>query len=323
MTTAYEVWERRVTAPTLVFDLVDLFLRERRTAGPRPRVRGRVRYRVVATEAGGVRTSLDAPLDMVMTRNTSGYDLWFGEVTRDGETARRYRPLLPPALVVEIDADRYQRVETLVTALPVPDPPRRLALLPGATYEFPTTTTLPGGTGPTLLRGTLRRPDGTGIPGARVRVDPRPVGQPLPEPVCVTAGSGDWVLAFDDAVATMPATRVQITPASGPVTLVTEVRITRGDTEALRQASLAGATVRASGAPLPGVVVTADRTPGISTTSDTDGRWELWLPIEQFLPSGGLQAVNVTATPPQGAPQIAAGQIQPRATARIAPLVFA
>ena len=82
---------------------------------------------------------------------------------------------------------------------------------------------------------------------------------------------------------------------------VPEVLITRGDTSALRQASLVGTIRRASGAPLAGVVVTADLAPGISTTSDADGRWELWLPIEQFPPSGDRQPVVVTATPPQGA----------------------
>jgi hypothetical protein len=125
-------------------------------------------------------------------------------------------------------------------------------------------------------------------------------------------------------VASTTQARVQITPAGGPPMLVDEVLIVRGDMSALRQASLAGTARRASGAPLPGVVVTADRAPGISTTSDADGRWELWLPIELFPPSGQAQAVTITATPPQGATRTVAGQILPRATARIEPpLVFA
>lgn len=41
---SFTVWERRTTAPSLVFDLVDRFARDRGTAGPGPRPRGRVRY---------------------------------------------------------------------------------------------------------------------------------------------------------------------------------------------------------------------------------------------------------------------------------------
>lgn len=101
---------------------------------------------------------------------------------------------------------------------------------------------------------------------------------------------------------------------------MTEVIITQGDTSALRQASLAGITRGATGAALPGVTLTADVAPGISTTSDADGRWELWLPIERFLPSAGPQPAVVTAT--HGVPLVHHSQVRPRATTQVDPFVF-
>lgn len=212
---AYTLWERRITAPLLVFDLVDRFARDRGTAGPHPRVRGPVRYRIVATEVGGVRTELAEPFDMVMVRNVAGYDVWFGAVTRDGGPATRYRPdpLLP--FVVEVAAERYQRVETVIALLSRPGTPQRFVLEPGWAYEFPQATSVPGATGPTLLRGTLHWTGGTGVVGARVRVDPPPANQPAPHPEYRTDETGNWVLAFDDAVATTTAAQVQVNPLTG------------------------------------------------------------------------------------------------------------
>jgi hypothetical protein len=281
-----------------------------------------VRYRIVATEANNVRTDLAEPFEMVMLRNTAGYDLWFGLVTRGGVPPGRYLPDPPPAIVVEVAAQRYQRVEAVIGSLPRPDAPQQFNLQPSWDYEFPTTTSIPGGTGPTLLRGTLHGPDGLGIAGARVRVDPLPPNQPPPGPEYVVDHTGNWVLHFDDAVVTTATARVEITASDGSTTAVTEVTINRSDTSALRQASLAGLTRRSNGATLPGVVITVDAVPGISTTSDADGRWELWLPVQLFPPSAGPQPVVVTAAPPQGAPLAHNGDIQPRATARVEPFVF-
>lgn len=324
-TAAREVWDRRTAAPELVVDLVDRFLRDRRTAGPRPRVRGPVRYRIVATEAGGVRTGLVDPLDMVMVRNATGYDLWFGAVRRGDGPPRRFLPDPPPAavpaIVVAILAERHQDVEAVV-ALPQPPVPLRLALEPGHLYEFPPATTVPGGTGPTLLRGTVRTPDGARVAGVRVRPAPLPAGQPVPGPEYVTDGTGNWVLPFDDAVTTTATAQVTFTPPGGPDVVVTDVAIVRGETSALRQASLEGEARLASGAALPGVTITTDAEPAISTTSDARGRWELWLPVWRFPPGGGPQEVAVVATPVQGVPLVAAVEIRPRATARVKPFVF-
>ncbi len=319
---AYTVWERRTTAPSLVFDLADRYARDRGTIGPNPRVRGRVRYRVVATVTNNVRADLVEPLDMVMVGNTAGYDLWFGLVTSREEPVSWYQPSPPPSIVVEIAAERYQRVETVIVSLPQPDTSQQFALEPGWAYEFPTATSLPGSTGPTLLRGTLRNSNGTEVAGATVRVNPPPANQPAPNPEYLTDDTGNWVLPFDDAVATTSLAQIEIVRTGRPPTTVPEVIITRGDTSALRQASLAGTTRRAAGAALPGVTVTTDIAPGISTTADADGRWELWLPIEQFLPSAGRQPAVVTATPSQGAALVHPSEVRPRATTRVDPFVF-
>jgi len=62
--------------------------------------------------------------------------------------------------------------------------------------------------------------------------------------------------------------------------------------------------------------------PGISSLTDAEGRWELWLPIEQFLPTAGPRPAVVTATPPQGAALVLDSQVRPRATTRVDPFVF-
>jgi hypothetical protein len=281
-----------------------------------------LRYRIVATEANNVRTDLIEPYGMVMLRNSAGYDIWFGTVTRGDGPTSRYGREPPPSVVVEVSSERYQRVEAVVAALPRPDQPLQLALEPGWAYEFPSATGVPGSTGPTLLRGTLRRPNGMGVAGARVRANPPVPNQTVPGPEYVTDDTGGWVLPFDDAVATTAAAQVEITLAGSPPIQVAEVTITQGDSSTLRHASLTGIARRTSGATLPGVVITADTAPGLVTTSDADGKWELWLPVEQFLPSAGPQPVAVTATPPGGAAIVRNSQIQPRATARLAPFVF-
>jgi hypothetical protein len=314
------VWERRITSATLVFHLVDRWARDRQTAGSSPLARGPIRYRIVAIEAGGQRTDLEPPFDMMMVRNASGYDLWFGLV---GGGDRYPHP--PPSLVIEIASNRYQRVETVVANLPVPGVPQQFALEPGYAYEFPRATSIPGATGPTLLRGTLLEPDGTGVGGASVRVSPAPANQPAPNPTYVTDGTGNWVLPFDDAVQTTGTANLEVTFPGPQVVNVPGVTITRGDTRSVRQASLAGITRGATGAPLPGVAITLSAVPGISTTSDADGRWELWLPIEQFPPppAPAPPPAAVTATPPQGATlQEPSVQIQPRATTTVDPFVF-
>lgn len=309
--------ERRTTTPSLVFDLVDAFAARRGTRGPNPRPTGEVRFRIAATEQAGVRTALRRPHTMVMQRNTAGYDLWFGSVVDDGGT-RKFPA--PPSPVISIVADGHQPAELVAATIPDPSP-QRIDLEPGWTYPFPLATRIPGASGPTLLRGTLHAPDGSGISGARVQVVPAPPNQPAPNPVYTTDGTGNWVLPFDDGVAPTATADVEIRFPSAPAVVVGEVGIVRGDTSVLRQASLSGETHRGDGDPLPGVAVTVDVAPG-TATSDADGRWQLWLPVERFPPSHGPQPAVVTATPSQGAPIVRNTQIEPRSTTRLDPLVF-
>jgi hypothetical protein len=320
---AFTVWERRTTSPMLVFELVDRFLRDRGTVGPDPRIRGPVRYRIVALESATVRTELPHALDMVMVRNADGIDLWFGMVVPGGPPTIRYRPEPGVSAVVEIVTDRYQRVETVI-ALPAGRGERqRFVLEPGWTYDFPDATSVPGGTGPTMLRGTLRRSDGAGIGGARIRIDPPPPDQPSPTPEYLTDSSGNWVLWFDDAVISTDTAELEITLTDAAPLRVAEVAIVRGDTSALRQASVSGVTCDRRGRPSPGARVTVDAAPGVSTRSDADGRWELWLPVELLLPSEGPQRVTLTATPGAGGPSVSRDvDLRPRATTWVDPLLF-
>jgi hypothetical protein len=314
-------FERRTVAASLIFDLVDGFARRRATAGDNPPVRGPVRFRIVATVAGGASTDVDPPLDMAMERSASGYYLWFGELV--DSTGRRFAcPLPPPSLVIEITSPQYQRVTLAIHNLPQGGAPQpQIEMQPGYAYEFPHATTVANGTGPTLLGGKLRNPDGTGITDQVVEVSPPPPNQPPPNPAYVTDETGIWLLAFDDAVVSTTTAQLHVGPAGQPPTVVQNATISRGEATALQQAGLVGTTTRGPGAPLVGVLITVDAAPGITVTSDSDGRYELWLLIDQF-PPGPPTPVVVTATPPQGPAAHRNVQLTPRSTTQVDPFVF-
>src|SRR4029079_7568847 len=127
--------------------------------------------------------------------------------------------LAPGAYVVRITSPSYQDEErTVVVPLPNlngrdpgnPDPALRdpmaqytFVLRPSFGYPFPDPYPIriddhddcpdppPGRRGPTILSGTLRAADGTGVSDATVEV----VGL---SPVCRTSQGGQWVLPFPD-----------------------------------------------------------------------------------------------------------------------------
>lgn len=313
-------WEHRITTAWRIYDVVDT-QRQGDPAVLRPQPIGRVRFEVVASEEGGVRRDLPEPLGLAMQQNPSGYHLWFGTaILADG----RRVDLEPggPALVVEITSDFYQRAEDVFVPSSRAETATRIDLAPGYAYPVDRTTPGQGNRRPTVLSGNLRHPDGSGEAGATIDVFPLPAGQPGPSPDYRTDHTGRWLLVLDDAVASVADATVRIRRFGRPTVTVEDVAIAQGDARSLRQASLAGRTVRANGSPLPGVEISIDLVPGISTASDADGRFEFVMPIEQFRPGPVPRSAVLTAAPAAGVAARRQVQIQPRATVSVAEFVF-
>ncbi len=169
---------QRLTA-ALIFDLEDSYARDRGVNGPHPRPFGSFDYFITGRVVSGVPQLLESPLALKVVRNPTGYGVFFGDMlSRAGNTLRAN--LLDGTYILRIESQFYQPAERNDIVLPSvfasgsPGPgtlaPWFFDLSPGYAYPFPDSSTLSRGRGPTLLRGTLLAPDGTGIQGAAIQV---------------------------------------------------------------------------------------------------------------------------------------------------------
>jgi len=156
--------EFRRLAATLIFDLEDAFARQRGVNGPHPRPSGKINFSVVGTMVAGARQPITPPLPLKVLANPSGYHLFFGTSALRGP--QRSTSLPAGQYVVRVDSDFYQRSERTDITLPSVFSPKGpvapliapyfFDLQPGYAYPFPSVSTLPNGSGTTLLRGVLR-----------------------------------------------------------------------------------------------------------------------------------------------------------------------
>jgi hypothetical protein len=347
------VFERRTLTATLIFNLEDSYARAR--LGPRahPRPYEPLRFFLVARLAPGPREDF-SPREMAITRNPSGYHLFFGEELlppgpRDRgngrQRATRRLDLAPGTYLVRITSPLYQTEERPV-AVPMPnlnasdpgspDPALRdpvaqytFAMRPGYAYPFPDRYPLrvddpdvcpyapAGRRGPTLLFGSLSTPDGRGRAGATVRV------QGLTESYRTDA-SGQWVLWFPDPPLTgadplasgIIAVRFTL-PDDPPRDVdVPGVCVVRGCSTRLAQASLRGWVLR-RGAGVAGATVAVSGQ-SATTTTGSDGGWTYCFDLNQ--PDA---TVAVTATLPDGASQTQNSiTVRRRATALVPTFAF-
>lgn len=301
MSTGVAVVAVRHLTAALVFDPVDTFARTRSGPASRPRPLGSIRFMLVAEQVGGVRQDFPSPLELQVRGNDAGYGVWFGRVRRPNGTIVSATP--PGTYVVRAESAYYQTQEVLVD-VPTPAPAFPLELQPGYAYPFPAGGTSPRASGPTLLRGVLQGPDGTGIAGATVEVTPPTVP---PTPVFRTDVSGQWVLVFPE---TQPAGNVTIrfTFSDGTVTDVAAVAIVPGQQSALGSTAFRG-FVTSAGIPVEGATITVTGAPG-SARSRRDGGWQYVFPLNQAPVNA-----DVTALLPDGRSQPELNQpVQPRAT---------
>jgi hypothetical protein len=273
------VLDIRHTSAVAVLDLVDRYARDRRVWGRRPRPLGPVTVDLVADVAGGVRVPRVPPVRLLLTRNPSGYELFFGAAVGPAGTEARLD--LAGTHVLRVRSPRYQAAEVTV-GLPAPRTAVELALEPGYDYPFSQVSTITGG-GQTLLRGTVHRMDGKSVAGTEVEVP----AVPAVTNVYRTDDTGRWVLIFPDSHASGPVT-VRLTGPDGVVRQVPDVLVERGREHSLGDTAVDGWVFRA-GAPVAGAVVRVAGQPGQAVTGN-DGSWRYYFDPNQ-------QAVTVAVSP--------------------------
>jgi hypothetical protein len=261
-------------------------------------------YRIVARIVDQERSDFDVPVELVVTRNPSGYDLFFGRERLSGGRHRN-AALADGVYVLRTESTYYQPAERADIAIPATGP-YLVDLLPGVAYPFPAAT-LPGGRGPTLLRGAYQASDGTGIESATVTAAGRAIS-------CRTDATGQWVLVFPDDE---PAGDVTVRIVDGAVTHeAAHVAVLPGRQAALAPTVLVG-LVTAAGIAVPDAVITIANHPD-NTRSATDGSWRYVFPPDQ-----GGETVTVAVLLPDGRQQTSAGvQIQPRTTGDVPAFIF-
>jgi hypothetical protein len=203
--------------------------------------------------------------------------------------------------VIRVEGQFYQRTERTDIALPTQDTLYVFDLGPGYAYPFPTESTVPGGQGPTLLRGSVHRPNGEGIAGTTVQV----VGQ---SNMYWTDDTGQWALVFPDSQLSGDVT-VRLTSPDGASVDVANVPIVRGRQASLAQTALRGWVQSGAGVGISGAVIQVSGHPE-STMAARDGRWFYYFRLNQ-----AADTVSITAILPDGRSQTQSNiQVQPRAT---------
>jgi hypothetical protein len=242
-----------------------------------------IKYYVLGKIENGVRRDFNRTLELVIKRNPSGYDLFFGQLQLPNGTL--YQSVLDAGrYVLRLQSDFYQPLERDDIDLPAPRDPYSIDLEPGFAYPFSESTGTHGG-GPTLVRGSAYASDGKGVAGvvvetangaSRYRTD----------------ATGQWALVLPEAQS--PGNLiVRFSWPDGRVD-TTAVSIFPGKTVTLPQAAFRGRVVNAADIGIAGGVIRVSGHPG-SSISDSEGDWYYY-----FLHSQESEVVNVTAQLPNG-----------------------
>ena len=311
-------YQAQFKTAAVILDAVDSYARELGIRGRHPRPIGPIRYSIPGEIVAGVRRDFPEPMELVTVRNPSGYALFFDAVRLPDGSLRLFD--LPPGtylLRVESPATRfYQRMEFTNLVLPLA---RGVSfpvdLLPGYAYPYPVSGTFASGRGPALIQGTLFAAAGTGIPGVRVFVNPRPqirvstvpaVSRPWFFSEYLTDDSGQWSLVVPRAsdypspqpnLPPGPAVTVRFAFPNGTNTDLAAVPFAHGQTTSLNQAALRGSVRRVAGGGIPGATVSVTGQAATTRTA-ADGSWAYYFGLTQ-----GNALLNVTATLPDGSTQ--------------------
>ena len=193
-----QLLETRKHQVQLVLDVQDRFARDRMLNLSHARPLGDIRFFLLSTTVSDRNEVFDPPWEMLMLRNPSGYYLFFNQVRWPNGEKRRLDSL-GNRCKIRIESTFYQPLERTID---LPARPYQIALEPSYTYPFVKLASL----GSSLLRGTLRQPDGSSIRGARIRVKSNVAASERPDDPAashrpnsyLTDSSGQWVLVFPD-----------------------------------------------------------------------------------------------------------------------------
>lgn len=290
----------RFDSPALIFDLEDRYARDRGVHGPNPRPIGPITLDVLGKFEGGNPQPLPTALGLPVVRNESGYYISFGGAKGPDGTILR-DALVPGTYLLRIASPShfYQPVEGNVDVHPVDEIRKNRVyffdLEPGHAYPFPVESTLSGGKGPTLLRGSVRRTDGSSVAGAQVE-NVANAARPFK-----TDENGEWVLVFPDEQPTGNLSVVVTIPTdNGPAAItINDVLVEQGRASSLRQTVLRGQVVDSVGSGIPGAVVRVDGREGQTMTAE-DGLWAYYFRLNEFPVSQAGPTVSVTAQHPDG-----------------------
>jgi hypothetical protein len=301
----FRVLERRTLSARLVFDPEDLYARDRLGPAAHPRPLEPLRFWLIERDIAGARTVYEPPRELRITRNPSGYHLFFGQERITGGSFRDLH-LADGNYLIRITGDFYQSVEqTFALPMPNPDQPVTLSLEPNYAYPFPhayparpdantdcATIQITGRYGPTLLRGGLHTPAGEGLEGARVAaVSSSNQYQ--------TDQRGQWVLWFPDDHPSGPV-NVRVTLSDGTVLDTPDVCVVQGreTSRGITAAETTPAETALRGWVTRSGVGVENATVEVSgqadqATSMVNGRW-----LYAFPPNQASTIVSVTATLP-------------------------
>lgn len=304
------------------FELIDRFAQQQRGDGSLPMAQGVVEFQITHRHAGPNKIALPSPLEMEMVRNATGVYVFAGRVQPRGGL---WQKLSPGRFTATVVSQFYQQAESTpfqIPALPTRERLQQLLLEPGAAYPFGPV----GAAGrPTLVRGTLHRPDGRGIEAAtlRVRLSVPATFDAAARQVDLAATSdesGHWVLPIADehfAGGSLDASFLVRYPAPAAEIRIVDRQLQRGQDIVLLETRLQGSLQRASGEPVGSGQV---RVAGIAGAArvQSNGEWTLYLPFGFNLAA----PVQITAESP-GLGSLAKSQLlQPFAVNVVSPFVF-
>lgn len=294
-----QVYEKRLQSAVLIFDVEDRYAREIGIRGKHPRPLGTIKYFVLGKIENGVRRDFNRTMELVIKRNLSGYDLFFGQLRLPDGTERAFRQgfLGEGRYVLRLQSDFYQPLERDDIDLPEPRNPYSIDLEPGYAYPFSASIGTHGG-GPTLLRGSAYASNGKKVAGVVVETTNGVSRYRTDE-------AGQWVLVLPEAQS--PGNlNVRFSWPDGRVD-TTAVSISSGKTATLPQVAFRGRVVNGAGIGIVGAVIRVSGHSG-SGISDSDGDWYYY-----FLHSQENDVVSVTVQLPDGQTLTHSGlEVKPR-----------
>lgn len=355
---AVQFGRRRHTARAQ-FRFVDQFAVLEGLRGPNPEPIGELEVHVVAYQSGNERRAIQ-PIRLELHRNSLGDHVWFGRGVPPSTQGRRPRSQTPRTITLRnleyelqvVSTASIYGVETILRTGPdlvaLPGAPSTVQLSPGIRYPFAGLEPVVDrgavperGAGPTVLRGTLRDADGSGMGGVRVQtqidmVNPVDPFQP-PEPRRFHGGPtdhrGQWLIAFTGRGSqqwplglgvTVPID-LQFESDGQVLAFVSNVLIIPGKQTSHSQTTLTGRILDARQLGLDDVNISIDIDPTLKSRSAADGTWSLCFPVDRYPSVAAPQRLDltVTATLSSGESRSLRTQFQPGRTTTVGDIQFA